>query len=685
MASTYKTPGVYVEEISLFPPSVAQVETAVPAFIGYTQKAEKNGSNLKGIPTRITSLLEFEQYFGKGYEYKAGDIKVVTDENNNYAVKSVTYINKVFYLYDSMRLFFDNGGGQCYIVSVNNYGSATFASGVLSSSSDLTAGLAAVEKYDEPTILLFPDAVTLGEASFYALQQAAIAQSAKLQDRVALLDLKENLSTWEAARDNFRDKIGINNLKYAVAYTPWLYNSYSRTIDFALFKSNVTKADGVSVLTLNNLTSDAMLNGLVTAMDTVATDVKTIEDAVNTLKTASFGTIKDNYNKLKSDVLSGPATNAIANYEILLGLVRSIADTFPGWRKPASLTKFKGDKLIKDLDAAASDDISGLRKYVVDLIKYEKNIRVDEMVSTTHDYAAPYDGVPVAAPNSWLKDAVATLEAAPNAIEYGDPQLPSGGAADDDINKGVVLASLADLDKIFEGLNNFIEKMRATAAKYKSMAQEILYSTHLLIGNIAHAIEKQLSIVPPSGPMAGVYAKVDDERGVWKAPANVSLSAVNGPVTLIDNGMQDDLNVDVNAGKSINAIRQFTGKGTLVWGARTLAGNDNEWRYISVRRFFNMVEESVKKASGQFVFEPNDANTWIKVKGMIENFLTVLWRQGALAGAKPEQAFFVKVGLGQTMTAQDILEGRMNVEIGMAAVRPAEFIILKFSHKMQES
>ena len=178
---------------------------------------------------------------------------------------------------------------------------------------------------------------------------------------------------------------------------------------------------------------------------------------------------------------------------------------------------------------------------------------------------------------------------------------------------------------------------------------------------------------------------VDNSRGVWKAPANVSISSVSGPVTLISNAVQDDLNVDTTAGKSINAIRSFTGKGTLVWGARTLAGNDNEWRYISVRRFYNMVEESVKKASGQFVFEPNDANTWVKIKAMIENFLTLMWRQGALAGAKAEHAFFVKVGLGETMTADDILNGYLNVEIGMAVVRPAEFIILKFSHKMQES
>ena len=165
----------------------------------------------------------------------------------------------------------------------------------------------------------------------------------------------------------------------------------------------------------------------------------------------------------------------------------------------------------------------------------------------------------------------------------------------------------------------------------------------------------------------------------------MSLNSVVAPSVTIDEKIQDTLNVDDVAGKSINAIRAFTGKGTLVWGARTLDGNSSEWRYVSVRRFFIMVEESSKKATMPFVFEPNDANTWVKVRAMLENYLTVLWRQGALAGAKPEQAFFVKCGLGQTMTAQDILDGKLIIEIGMAAVRPAEFIIMRFAHKLQES
>jgi len=192
-------------------------------------------------------------------------------------------------------------------------------------------------------------------------------------------------------------------------------------------------------------------------------------------------------------------------------------------------------------------------------------------------------------------------------------------------------------------------------------------------------------VLPPSGAMAGIYSQVDATRGVWKAPANVSVNAVTKPTIDFSNTEQDVMNVDATAGKSVNAIRAFVGKGTLVWGARTLAGNDNEWRYVNVRRFFIFAEESIKKATEQFTFEPNDANTWVKVQAMIENFLTVQWRAGALQGIKPEHAFYVAVGLGKTMTALDILEGRMIVEIGLAVVRPAEFIILRFSHKMAES
>ncbi|TMP41782.1 phage tail sheath family protein [Pseudoalteromonas citrea] len=198
------------------------------------------------------------------------------------------------------------------------------------------------------------------------------------------------------------------------------------------------------------------------------------------------------------------------------------------------------------------------------------------------------------------------------------------------------------------------------------------------------ALAKNYLTLPPSPAIAGVMAKTDKDRGVWKAPANVALSQVLAPSLAIDSTEQENLNVDAVSGKSINAIRTFVGKGTLVWGARTLAGNDNEWRYVSVRRLFNMVEESIQKATQFAVFEPNTPFTWLKLKTMIESYLENLWRQGAFFGESPAQAFFVNVGLGQTMTEDDINNGIMNIEIGLAAVRPAEFIVLTFSHKSLE-
>ena len=674
MASTYKTPGVYIEEISKLPPSVAQVETAVPAFIGYTEKAEKNGKSIIMKPTRITSLLEYENYFGGAYAYVASDISIVTSQSNNYAVQSVSYNNSVFRMYDALRMFFDNGGGKCYITAVNTYsgGAGLFTTGVLTDATELSDGLDEVEKFDEPTILLFPDAVQLSEAAFYPLQQAAIAQSAKLQDRVAVLDLKENLTSgdWQDSVDNFRNNIGINDLKYAMAYTPWIYNAFNYTIDFSLIRSNVFElADLVNPLDLTTLTSDSALNTLVTNVINASADQDTVDNFIDAT-TAPSATVRDRYNSLRNIVLQTNDANAAADYSNLFALVRTIAHIFPTWRSAS----FVNQKLVQDLDSFAADGISGLRKYVGDLATYETSAGVT-LLSGGADVYPDYNNFPVAGTASWLGDTVA------NVIAAHTPYPVYGAAAD----RATAIAALNDLDAIFNGIYNLLLKVKTAAGQRKLIAQNTLYFSHPIIGNIVASVQRFLATMPPGGAVAGIYAKVDNDRGVWKAPANVSLSSVIGPTVMITNDTQDGLNVDTEAGKSINAIRAFTGKGTLIWGARTLAGNDNEWRYVSVRRFYNMVEESVKKASAQFVFEPNDANTWVKVKAMIENYLTILWRQGALAGAKAEHAFFVKVGLGETMTAIDILEGRMNVEIGMAVVRPAEFIILKFSHKMQES
>jgi phage tail sheath protein FI len=184
--------------------------------------------------------------------------------------------------------------------------------------------------------------------------------------------------------------------------------------------------------------------------------------------------------------------------------------------------------------------------------------------------------------------------------------------------------------------------------------------------------------------MAGVYTMVDNTRGVWKAPANVSLAGVISPTVSISAEQQEDLNVTAQ-GKSINAIRAFIGEGVLVWGARTLDGNSLDWRYVNVRRTMIMLEESCRLAAKAMVFEPNVANTWVTIKSMISNFLTSVWKRGGLMGAVPEDAFSVHVGLGETMTPDDILEGILRVTVLVAMVRPAEFIEITFQQQMPKS
>ncbi|MFP9114615.1 phage tail sheath family protein [Flavobacterium sp. RHBU_3] len=439
----YKTPGVYVEEISKFPPSVAQVETAIPAFIGYTEKGTLNE------PTRITSLMEYETLFGAAYEEISG-ISIAVSDNTVTATVTQSSISD-YKMYYALQMYFANGGGPCYIVSVGDYEDSI-------DKIKLKAGLDLLRKEDEPTLIVFPEAEALGVTNAYVLYNDALDQAEDLGDRFVIMDVVGDLAADVTA---FRTGVSATGLKYGAAYYPHLETSLSYSYKDA--NVSVTGYSGVTTL-------------------------------------------------------------------------------------------------------------------------------------------------------SALKDANSAL---------------------------------------------YNQAVKAIAAKSVVLA--------------------------PSSAIAGVYAKVDAATGVWKAPANVALNYVVAPTVKISHSDQESLNIDTTAGKSINAIRSFVGKGTLVWGARTLDGNSNEWRYVSVRRLFNMVEESVSKATERFVFESNDARTWVRVKAMIENYLNQLWISGALAGSTPEQAYYVSVGLNQTMSAQDILEGKMIVEIGMAAVRPAEFIVLRFSHKLQEA
>ncbi|NIM15104.1 MAG: phage tail protein [Candidatus Aminicenantes bacterium] len=185
-------------------------------------------------------------------------------------------------------------------------------------------------------------------------------------------------------------------------------------------------------------------------------------------------------------------------------------------------------------------------------------------------------------------------------------------------------------------------------------------------------LTKLYKTVPPGGHVAGIYARSDIERGVHKAPANEKVKGVKDLEFNIGKGEQDILNP-----RGVNCIRAFSGRGIRVWGARTLSSNAL-WKYINVRRLFIFLEESIEKGTQWVVFEPNDEKLWARVKQTVNQFLTGVWKGGALMGSVPEEAFFIKCDRS-TMTQDDIDNGRLIMIIGVAPVKPAEFVIFRIA------
>ncbi len=517
-----KTPGVYVVEKNAFPNSVVEAPTAVPAFIGYTEKAENGNKSLLNIPWRITSMAEYQLYFGGApvpkftvkYSKKPGQ-NAGEEGEIDFDKKPTLDRQDQFTFYYNLMLFFANGGGACYIVSVGNYTAASIEK------TKLEGGITPLIKEQEPTMVVIPEAVNLAITDCYALQTAMLSHCGSvMKNRFAVLDVyhgKKDLKDVESIDPkatppiessdvvtNFREQIGTNFLDYGAAYYPWLNTS-------------IVQENELSFLNL---------------------DLKTDDDKKN----------------------------------------------FKAW-------------LEKDLGGKADALKSYLSKFAV---------------------------------------------------------APSGN----------------NDEKPIEIDDNTIHK--------------VLSQSIPAYAEIIKEMKDQLNLLPVSAAMAGVYTMVDNSRGVWKAPANVSIVAAVSPAVNISQEEQEDLNVPVN-GKSVNAIRFFTGEGIKVWGARTLDGNSLDWRYINVRRTMIMLEESVKNAAKAYVFEPNEANTWVNMKSMISNFLNGIWKRGGLAGAVPDDAYSVHVGLGETMTPEDILEGIMRITVLVAISHPAEFIEITFQQQMQKS
>lgn len=525
MAPTYQTPGVYINEVNAFANSVVPVATAVPAFIGYTPRADDQGKSLYNKPQKISSFADFQALFmldnppppadpARQYSpqyYLVPQPSVPASGNcltlNGQCYSVVPDPNTLYYLYNSVRLFYQNGGGDAYIVAVGAYGPASHkpvtdpAAAVVNPNvqlADLQRGLALLLNETEPTLYICPEATLLSVADNGTLMQGMLLQAQQMGTAVCVFDVIGGANPdpvlYTKDIQTLRNNTGSNGLNYGVAYYPFI---------------------GTTVMQQSDIDFTNLFGG----------DVRQL--------------------------------------------------------------------------AALLD--------------------------------------PPSAPNPAAATVLAMIQ--------NPPANP--------MNNSQLQAALLNASPVYAQI---IDHVLACA-----------------------------NVLPPSGAMAGVYTVNDNTYGVWQAPANVGIvGAASLPIRLSD-AQQQDLNVDAVSGKSINAIRFFSGQGILVWGARTLDGNSQDWRYISVRRTMIYLEQSIKLAARAFVFEPNDANTWTAVKSMLTSFLTGVWKQGGLQGASPTDAFQVDVGLGSTMTAEDLLNGYLNVSVKVAVVHPAEFLVITVQQEQARS
>ena len=677
-----KTPGVYIIEKNAFPNSVVEAPTAIPAFIGYTERAVNGNDDLTNVPWKISSMTEYIQYFGGGpdlkFEVDIKDGSLCIEGKNSYT------------LYYNMMLFFANGGGACYIVSVGSYKDA------LKKDSMIT-GLGKLTLEQEITLVAIPEAVNLSSSEeFKDIQQQMLSHCGNtMKNRFALLDIypKANEKTKIEDQVNFFcDNIGSSFLSYGAAYFPWLNTSivgerdlkgdmFTWTDNAYIHRTQLDAgfAEIVESLFVEEfeIKENVVKNGHTFKLEEVVEgDIYADSDTEKTKVIGRIESIKD----IKED----------GNEEVIKKNVK-VVWLFSSFIEELEIKEdvvknghaFKLEEVVEGDIYADSDTektkVIGRIESIKDIKEAETGKVIKKDVKVVWLFSSFTEEFEIE--GSVLKD---------NHTFKLEEVVEGDIYADSDTEKTNVIDRIESIKDIKEAGNEKVIKKNVKVVWLfpnnvdKQALHQALYNVSSVYKQAIKGVLKNLNLFPPSAAMAGIYTMVDNSRGVWKAPANVTLNYVGSTVEDIDDEQQAELNVPIH-GKAVNVIRLFRGEGVKVWGARTLDGNSLDWRYVNVRRTLLFLEESIKNAARAYVFEPNDAGTWINMKCMIDSFLRSVWKRGGLAGATPEDAFEVHIGLGDTMTAEDILDGIMRITVLVAVTHPAEFIEITFQQQAQKS
>lgn len=640
-AKMYSTPGVYIEEKDAFSRSVVPVATAVPCFVGFTEKAVRNNEPVTKILVKVKSLGDYARFFGGAPQNTFtvalngdGSIGANPQKNN-------------FYLFNSLKAYFANGGGDCYIYSIGGYDTTSFVA------DDFKSVLKPLENEPEPTLIVMPDAHLIESSTdYYSIWQEVLPHCKKMINRFAILDIHNkgnfaDISNPDEAQkliDAFKSGIGTKELAYGAVYWPWIQTTVvsPRDINF----KNIANWDGE-------------------IKEQVKTD---LTDVVSKMTAEQF----DSFFPSSGD--AGGAAGAAFNVEEeQKKLVLSFVKLLHGSQDENSIKYLQETKLLPADNAET------------ELAKAAPAITFEEFDPGTFATKFSSNLSPTIPAYKETFTALADFKQflADNAIKYISAEGLFKTAEDAEVVPGLAEAGQMHLDKLKTAFTNFYGG-EAKPIDGTSQQHNALIQLSPLYKAIMNKVRDTANIMPASSAMAGIYKYVDSDRGTHQSPANISVSSVGRPLLTINDQGQESLNIPID-GKAINVIRSFPGKGILVWGARTMDGNSQDWRYISVRRTVSMIELSVKYAAEAYVFEPNNASTWSNIQSMISNFLTNMWQGGALAGTTPGEAFSVSVGLGSTMSSVDILDGYMRIMVKVAVTRPAEFIVITFQQQMQTS
>lgn len=636
---TMKTPGVYIVEKNAFPNSVVPVATAVPAFIGHTQIAMNGTKSLLNVPFRITSMLEYNKYFGGGPQSEYS-LSVENQENIKDAGKKL-----------------DEKDAEIESVNIT----INTIQNLQEEANNLISALEEKKPEGETTVIAdrIIATVVILEDDVKTLEYDNIPSDVANIKTVAD-NVKELISQPDVAKLKANDiiitskdiQVKINNI------VPKLKNERKQLVEAV--NTEIKKLYSVSESLWSISEAPTILNTLYYNI------VLFFANGGGACYIVSVGDYSEAFTSEDCEAGLTPLTKEME--PTMLIIPEAVNLSFEEWKKTMEYALGHCDTMKNRV--AILDIFEGYKPQNDSSGDVVKNFR-ENIGSISLDYAAAY--------YPWI-----------NASVVSESDIDTFNLTTESAKLLLTIMQYELGYKSTKKIEQTDNKENATGVE---KADEVLLDYKLLntllqsspFGALVRKeICKKINRLPVAAAMAGIYTKTDNTRGVWKAPANVSINKAVSPTVNLTNNAQEDLNVDIY-GRSINAIRYFKGEGVKVWGTRTLDGNSGDWRYINVRRTMIFLEESIKNAARAYVFEPNVASTWLNMKAMIENFLLGVWKQGGLAGASPEDAYSVHVGLGDTMTPEDILEGILRITALVAISHPAEFIEITFQQQMQKS